>query len=226
MTPLLRLLLQGVGALTLVALLAAWGLCLFAGHWMRVNETPVRSDYILPLAGDKHRLIKAAELYRQGNAPTILVSLAYDPPPDHLKRLEWAMGFPRYTKIEYARRLYAELGIPDAPLEPFGHGHISTVEEAEALRAHLKGRAVGLLIVTSPSHARRAKMIFEHELPDCRITLVSTEDGRFADDWWKVQRDAQLVVMEFAKTLHYLLGGAFRSSDPAERNQSAASFSE
>jgi len=213
MTKFIQFTLQTIGALTVAALLTGFGMLLFAGYWMDVNEEPVKADYILPLAGDGHRMIRAAELYRKGYAPVILISKAMTPPPSRLMQLHWKMGFPNYSKDQYLGLMLPLLGADTADLEPFGAGHISTVEEAEALRDHLKGKNVSLLIVTSPYHARRAKMIFEEILPECEITMTATNEDAFDTKWWKNQRSAQNLIMEFAKTGHYLLGGAFRSTN-------------
>jgi len=213
MAKFIRFTLQTIGALTVVGLLTGFSMLLFAGYWMDVNEKPVKADYILPLAGDGHRMIRAAELYRMGYAPTILLSRAISLPPTPLKKLQWKMGFPNYSKSQYLDLMLPLLGAETAELEPFGAGHISTVEEAEALRDHLNGRNVSLLIVTSPYHARRAKMIFEKILPDCEITVTTTNEDAFDTKWWEDQRSAQNLIMEFAKTTHYLLGGAFRSTN-------------
>jgi len=217
--------LQFIGLATLTGVLLAWGLLAFAGRWMAVDEPPAHSDYILPLAGNLNRWIKGAELYKNGYAPVILESMAAQPKPSRLQGLLGKMGYPQYSEREFHTHLLALLGADDAPLEPFGHGHISTVEEAEALRDHLGGRPVSLLIVTSPYHARRARMIFRDVLPDCRITVVSSDDARFGEDWWKDQVSAQNLVLEFAKTVHYLMGGVFRSTDKV-RAQASGSAAE
>ena len=78
MRAVIRFILQATGLITIIILLAGIGLLAFAGHWMDVNDEPIKADYILPLAGNKHRLIKAAELYNSGYAPIILISNAAD----------------------------------------------------------------------------------------------------------------------------------------------------
>lgn len=211
--------LQIVGAFSLLSFVIAAGSILFAGYWMDLNEEPVTADYILPLAGDGHRMIKAAELYRQGYAPAILLSNARQLPPTRQQRLHWQMGYPRYSREQYLSLLLPLLGVESARLEEFGNGHISTVEEAEALRRHLNDNKVTLLIVTSPYHARRAKMIFEDILPESTIVVTTTREGGFEKRWWAKQTSAQNIIIELAKTLHYLAGGVFRSTDepsPAE----------
>ena len=210
---LLGVFLQTIGALSLTIGLCALCAALFAGYWMRVDDPPVPSDYILPLAGDGHRLIKAAELYRQGYASTILISNAIIPPPTALSRLKWKIGYPRYTREQRNALSLKALGAETAKLESFGDGHISTVEEAEALRAHIGNRPIRLLIVTSPYHAKRAKMIFKEIMPESMISVVSTDEDSFSTQWWEDQRSAQNLIMEFAKTIHYLFGGVFRSTD-------------
>ena len=202
-----------VGAATLIGLTAGIALLIGAGYWMRVNDAPQQADYIIPLAGDSGRLIKAAELYHQGFAPVILLSNSAELPATGLDRLRWEIGFPNLERDDYHMRLLAVLGAQTSVAGSFGHGHISTVEEAEALREYLKGQPARLLLVTSPTHARRAKMIFEDILPECEITMVATDEGGFGADWWKDQYAAQNLVLEFAKTAHYLLGGVFRSTD-------------
>ncbi|MDD3310709.1 YdcF family protein [Pseudodesulfovibrio sp.] len=223
MLRLVRLFLQCVGTLTILSLLVVWGLLAYADRWMRVNDQPVKSDYILPLAGDPHRWITAADLYSRGYAPVILESMARRTPPSRLEKLYISQGRPNYTFEQRLAMILNAEGVPNARLEPFGNGHISTREEAEALRDHLRGRTVSLLIVTSPYHARRARMIFRDVLPDCRITMVSTKEGSFWDAWWKDQDSAQLLVMEFAKTVYYLLGGVYRSTDVVSPAQATPS---
>lgn len=208
-----RFIFQTTGLITIATILLGIGLLTFAERWMTINEEPMKADYILPLAGDKHRLIRAAELYNLGYAPTILISNAEHIPPSRLQKLMWKMGYPKYTGKQFNALLLKELGAQSAKLEPFGDGHISTVEEVEALKAHLNGQTPRILVVTSPYHARRAKMIFEEILPECTLSVTTTEEGSFAHKWWKNQRSAQNLILEFAKTAHYLMGGVFRSTD-------------
>lgn len=209
----LRFIIKGIGVVAHGGIALAIVLLVFAGYWMQVDDKPFKADYILPLAGDSHRFFKAAELFHAGYAPAILISNAKVEPPSRLDRLLWKMGYPNYSESEYRARFFEELGLSAARLEPFGNGHISTVEEAEALRDYLSGRTVRLLLVTSPYHARRAKMIFRDILPQSSIRVVTNQEGSFDNKWWEDQKQAQHLVMEFAKTIHYLLGGVFRSTD-------------
>lgn len=213
MKRLLRGIFRAIGFVAHGSIVFALGMILFAGFWMQVNDQPFKADYILPLAGDDHRLFRAAELFHAGYAPTVLISNAKVNPPTRLDRLKWEIGYPKYSDKEYKTRLYEQLGLPSSRLEHFGTGHISTAEEAEALRDHLNGQEARLLVVTSPYHARRAKMIFEETLPECTIQVVTNREGEFGHSWWRDQEQARYIVLEFAKTLHYIAGGVYRSTD-------------
>lgn len=207
--------LQFVGLLTIVGIISCIGLLAFAGYWMNVNEEPFKADYILPLAGDKNRLMKAIELYKEGYAPTLLASNAISYPPTPYDKLKWEIGYPKLSRDEMNQRILQAMGAGTARLESFGNGHISTVEEVEALKAFLKGQPAKILVVTSPYHARRAKMIFAEVLPECTVRVTVTGVGSFKKEWWKDQLSALYLIPEFAKTLHYLMGGVFRSTDQA-----------
>lgn len=202
-----------VGALTIVGALLALLMLGFAGKWMRVDESPQEADYIFPLAGNMNRMVKAAQLYKEGYAPSILLSrprILQREPLDDAKAL---MGYPDYELEDFVRKMLVGLDAGAAKVEPFGNGHTSTVEEIEALRAHFGEQRPTLLVVTSPSHARRTKMIMQDIMKDFEFVVTTSDDNPFRDDWWRDQDSAQLLIMEFAKTLHYLLGGAFRSTD-------------
>ncbi len=205
--------LAALGAAALLAALCVAVTMYFAGQWMQVNDQPKQADYILPLAGDKHRLIHAADLFKQGFAPTILVSLPASKPPSKLAPILRSMGYPQLSNKEFARIFYRVLGISPDALQSFGHGHLSTIEEAEALRDFLGPGNHRLLLITSPYHARRAKMIFERTLPQAEITMTVTPYEHFNEKWWSDYYTAPKVVLEAAKCAYYLLGGVFRSTD-------------
>jgi len=213
MGKLIRNLLAVIGGLTVAGTVFAVAVLAFAGHWMRVNEQPVKADYIFPLAGDMNRMVKAAELYKEGYAPAILMSRPRVLPPEPLDMIKPLMGYPDYDLYEFVERLLKALNADSAIVEPFGNGHTSTVEEIEALKQHFGDKKPSLLVVTSPYHARRAKMIMNDLLPEYDITVSVSDDGAFRDDWWRDQDSARYLVLEFAKTLYYMAGGAFRSTD-------------
>jgi hypothetical protein len=213
MRTILRRLLQVAGLLALAGIVAAAIVFFSLASILQVEERVERADYILPLAGDWHRIVRAAELYRDGVAPRVFLSQEHDPPPSRVHEIVVGMGVPRIEQREFLPKLLAHLGVPGTAVEPFGDGHISTVEETEALRRHIGGRRMTIVLVTSPYHSRRALLIFQRTLPNVRFLMATTPEGRLPARWWADRSAALLAVPEAAKLAHYFLGGAFRSGE-------------
>ncbi len=212
---LIRQILQVIGAITLLVIVFTFTSFWFLSGWLQVEDRLERADYIVVLAGSSHRLMKAAELYAEGLAPKILLSNGYLRPPSRIQKLRWKMGYPKTDPRAFRLRLLAELGVPETATESFGDGHISTVEEAEALRKHLAGHHVRLIIVTSPAHTRRAKIIFEDAMTEANVQMAAPPEGRLSRHWWTDQTSAQIMVAEVAKLIYYLIGGRYQSNTGA-----------
>jgi uncharacterized SAM-binding protein YcdF (DUF218 family) len=103
------------------------------------------------------------------------------------------------------------MGVPASATAEFGNGHISTVEEAEALRSYLGVREATIILVTSPYHARRAMLTFARAMPKMHFVVASPPEGRLHDPWWGDRDSAIQTVTEAAKLAFYWLGGEFRS---------------
>ncbi len=209
--------LQVVGLLTLLGLIASAAALYFAGQWLQESDQPAPGDAIVCLSGDAQRLLYAADLFHQGYAPRILVSRVRPVPRDpRMKEAEQRLGYPQFADQEtYVRAFLSARDVPGQAVEFYGRDVVSTLEEAEALRTYLDGRAATLLVVTSPYHAFRAGMIFRDTLPGCTVLALGNPNEHFTARWWTDQHSAIQVVLETAKLAHYLLGGAFRSTDQA-----------
>lgn len=210
---------QIIGVLTVIGVLAAALALPLLPRILQVEDTLQKADFILPLAGDWHRLIKAAELYKAGYAPVVLLSNERVRAPSRLNLLSVEMGIPSQNPREFRKRLLLHLGVPEDVLTAFGDGHISTAEEAEAFQNFLNEHKTGsqaakpqrVILVTSPYHTRRAKMIFEAAMPDIFFMITSPPEGKIMAQWWRDQISAELAVSEGFKFAFFLLGGRFLS---------------
>jgi uncharacterized SAM-binding protein YcdF (DUF218 family) len=207
----LRLLLQGLGALTLLGLVVGGTLVLTAGWWLRMDDAPRKADAIVILAGYIHRAIFAADLYHQGLAPVILLGRPYQGERDVLCDL----GFPCQTQIEAVEQVLRAKGVPPGVLRLYGKDHLSTVEEGESLARELGSEPRTLIVVTSPYHCRRAKMILSGILRGHELIMPLTPYERFDRIWWRHQGSASAVVSEVAKFVFHFLGTPFRSHPAA-----------
>lgn len=205
--------LQAVGALTLLGLVIGGALVLTAGYWLRMDDTPRKADAIVILAGDVRRAIFAADLYNQGLAPVIYVSRPQHEPPQPLCDL----GFDCPRQEDQMLRVLAAKGVPLEAVRLYGHGILSTVEEGESLARELGPKPKTLLIVTSPFHCRRARMILSGILRQHELIMPLTPYERFDKIWWRHQISSGAVVSEVAKFVFHFLGTPFRAH-PAAAN--------
>jgi uncharacterized SAM-binding protein YcdF (DUF218 family) len=177
-----------------------------AADWLSAGDRPQKADAILVLGGSFSRAFQAAELYHQGFAPRIYVSV---PVREHQYRLldEAGIAFPREEEI--VRQVLLRKGVPASAIEFLGRDLISTAAEAQEARKLFAQGAPRLLIVTSPYHLRRSRMIFTDALPAADIRLIATAYDPFPQGWWKDQSAARNVLLELARIVFYQLGGRY-----------------
>ncbi|MDH5446265.1 MAG: YdcF family protein [Gammaproteobacteria bacterium] len=198
------------GFLTVASLVLIITSAFFASNWLIVNDTPRKSDAIVVLAGLFTRPPYAADLYKQGYASKIYYSKPVM--SDHHKiLLTYDIPYPRHEQVY--RELLIQNGVSPENLIMYGNNVVSTIDEAESLKKTLSETPERLIVVTSPTHTRRAKIIFEEIFNKTEILMLATPYENFPKRWWLKRGVAINVMLEFNKSLFYLLGGAFRSTD-------------
>ena len=216
MRKLIRVVLQMIGGLTVLAVVAVALTFLVMGQWLQYQPPLEKGDYLVPLAGDDNRLLTAVELYKQDYAPTILLSNVYVPPLNRAEKLQGELGHPIVHPHQLRREILDHLGVPATATAEFGESHISTTAEAESLRQYLGDRAVKIILVTSPFHARRATIIFKSVMPRSQFLVAVTPEYRLSDPWWREQASALLTTSEVMKLTFFWLGGVFRTPSQAQ----------
>lgn len=172
--------------------------------WLREADPPQRADAIIVLGDDLTRVLEGADLYRAGHASRVLLSAPLRSP----RALTLAQeGLPVLWFEEAGRTLLLRRNVPDAAIATFGKRLRTTVEEARAIRTLFPGGEPTLLVVTSPYHVRRARIIFRDALPHARVLVVASRYELFPDRWWTERDAAPQVVLETAKLAFYMLGG-------------------
>jgi len=183
---------------------AVTGAFLISG-WLHNPDAPERADAIVVLSGDPRRAFQAADLYLQGHAKQVYITV---PRPDRHAALLAEHGIALPRSEELFRRVLLERGVPGAAIHTLGNNLPSTHAEAETVRAELAG-SPKLLVVTSPYHIRRTRMIFTDALPGRELRFVSNRYEPYPVRWWADQTTAGNVMNELAKTVFYLAGGRF-----------------
>lgn len=178
-----------------------------AGRFLVVSDPlPVHADAIVIVAGSMpDRTLEAIDLYRAGVAPRIVVTR------EKLPRGEWllrARGVRFPESDERTLAALAQLGVPPAAVIHLRRRNHSTESEARTVARWACRRHVGRLVaVTSRPHSRRLKLIFARALgPGVALTVRPTRYDPFAPGrWWRIRRDAKLVLTEYVKLAHYWL---------------------
>lgn len=200
--------LKTVGLLTVLTAIFGLTGIYFAGDWLVVNERPAKSDAIILLAGNLTRPLYGADLYHKGYAPVIYISKAER---DEVAVSLEKIGIEYPSQEDFYREILIRKKVPPEAIRFFGTRSISTIEEAEALKRTLGDRPVRLLLVTSPSHTRRAQLVFRDLFRKAEISMVATPYETFEKRWWSDQASALKIFSEMCKIVFYEFGGAFRS---------------
>jgi uncharacterized SAM-binding protein YcdF (DUF218 family) len=178
-------------AIVAVLFLARAPLLTAVGSYLVRAQPPEKADIVLVLAGDGsgNRILKGAELVKQGYASKVLVS----GPGENYGFHECDLAIPFAVKA----------GFPESEfIHMENHAH-STLEEAKVAETVLRGMgARHILLVTSNYHTRRSGNIYRREIPDMKFTVVAAGDRYFEPDkWWQSREGQKTTLYEWLKTI-------------------------
>ncbi|NQU16564.1 MAG: YdcF family protein [Candidatus Saganbacteria bacterium] len=163
-----------------------------------VQDDLKKADAIIVLSGDGNgeRMEQGAKLYKDGYAKYVLIS-----------------GGQLYWKITYADiiRQHAEsLGVPRSAILVEDRSE-STYENAKlSIPALVDKKIKSIILVTSPTHTRRAIRTFRRLFNPAGIEVIvyPVQKSRFSKKgWWRRHEDTQLVVFEYIKLIGYVFKG-------------------
>ena len=181
-----------------------------AGRWLSAADAPQHADAIVVLGGAFERTLYAAELYTAGKAGRIYLS---HPVRDASQRLLDELGIKLPDEYAISTIILKRKGVAEKDVLPFPGTALSTVDEADLLPRMFTGQRLTIMVVTSPFHIRRARMIIGNALASGNVTalFVATPHDHYATDWWTDQDSARNTLLELAKIAYYIAGGRFRS---------------
>jgi uncharacterized SAM-binding protein YcdF (DUF218 family) len=196
-----------LGVLALVIALGHAPIFRWLGTALVVEDPLEPADAIVVLAGGiPAREAAAAALYRQGLAPRVVVSNQLTPPRvNDLIR----MGIRAHDFQGESRLVLEHYGVPPAALvlvrEPV------EITETELRRVGLLAQERGwrrVILVTSPQHSRRVKLVWERQAPAGVEGLVALvpDDGIEVNGWWRKRREAEAVLHEYLGLAALYLG--------------------
>ncbi len=191
-----RIILWGVAGCVLAAGVFHTTILRGLGDYLVRSEAPQKADIAVVLAGDSagNRILKAAELVREGYAPQALVS--------------GPAGLYGFDECDLAIAFAEKHGFPASYFIPFPNHTHSTKEEAAAILAELRRRGVhAVLLVTSNYHTHRAAGIYRADAPDLRFIAIAAPDEYFSPaGWWKNREGRKTFAFEWIKTVSEWIG--------------------
>jgi uncharacterized SAM-binding protein YcdF (DUF218 family) len=193
------------------AVLLALGLLAFAfraqiltaiGSYLVVQDNLHPAEVLFVLNGNPdNRPFRAADLYKQGLAPRVVIARSENQPTVDL-------GMVR-NETDISIDVMESLGVPAVDiltLEMPG-GVTSTFDEAVLFRQYAEQEGVrSVILVTSAFHTRRARWIFQRELAGLPITLetaAAPQAGFDQTNWWQSEGGLITVNNEYLKLIFY-----------------------
>ena len=200
---------KATNILLLAGLFAVWIIFApFLATFLIVEKPLARADAIIILSGSavyKERTKKAAELYKQGVAPRVIIS-------NDGGRAGWLDDEKdNLPFVELEQRELIANGVEPEAITVLPGTVSGTDDEAKKLAEEIAARPIGkVLIVTSAYHSRRALRTFEKILAgkNVEIGIAHPPTGEQTPNpnyWWLRPRGWQTVAGEYVKSAIYYL---------------------
>ena len=178
----------------------------FLGRYLIVEHPPKEADLIVCLMGKPvERGLAAADLYRQGLGSSIFVGRE-KPPDGNSELVKRGVHFPEERDLLVM--MLNGLGVPRSACITGDRFIEGTLGEAKIVReVALKRGFKSMIIVTSPTHTRRAWLTYRNlfEKEGTKIMMVPSSYSDFkANDWWKTREYFREVIIEYQKLIFYI----------------------
>jgi len=194
------------GILIIIVALNLTG-CRKAGSWLVREDKPVHADAMVILMGSiADRVLQATDLHKADKAGKILI---VEESMGQYRELE-KRGVDIISNTTQAFNSLVTLGVPPDSITILPGDARSTRMEALIIRDHLLHRPDidSIILISSPSHTRRASMIFISALKNSeRPVIVLCSPSAYTnfkpEKWWKNREGIQVVVSEYVKIISF-----------------------
>jgi uncharacterized SAM-binding protein YcdF (DUF218 family) len=171
-----------------------------ADLWI-VSDEPAPADAVAVLGGGlEYRPFAAADYYRRGLVPKILISNIGATPAEKLGVLQ--------SHVRANSEVLQKLGVPASAIEPFGDHLSDTFTEATALHEWaVRNGAHRLMVPTDIFAARRLRWTLHRVFGNDAAILVPAVNppDYLRDNWWQNERGVIGLQNEVMKYLYYRL---------------------
>ncbi|MBI2884911.1 MAG: YdcF family protein [Candidatus Omnitrophica bacterium] len=187
-----------------------------AADFLIVQDPVEHAELALVLSGDPvRRALAARDLYQQGRVDAILV---IPEPPEPTEGELIRLGLLQPNLPSWPLRILAASGVPPAQVRVLPEPADGTITEARRVRAVLADHPpASLVLITSKTATRRARLIFRRVLSPLRIAVWAAPtpyDPFDPNRWWTRPRQALSVVMEYQKLASNMVTLALSARTP------------
>ena len=177
------------------------------GRALVVEDPVAKADAIVVVAGGTpSREEAAARLFREGLAPDVVLSNQFT--PDRVRQLI-TMGARRFDYQGESRVVLEQRGVPAQAIVALSQPVKTTEAELKVVGEAARSRGWRrVILVTSPQHSRRVKLVWSRQAPaDIESIVRVAQDDDFLDgDWWRKRREAEAVLHEYLGLAAIYLG--------------------
>lgn len=170
-----------------------------AGYFLSISsQQAVQADLIVVLGGDNgSRVIKAADLFKEGLAPHVLLTGMEDGQPAT-----------RAHYLNWRTRFLIDRGVSEDTLMFDAISTNSWEEAVNTLGLMRERHWQRVLVVSDPPHLRRLAWVwgkvFEGSGKEYRL-IAAPMEGWDAGNWWQNEKSAHYVVTELIKLVYYTI---------------------
>lgn len=171
-----------------------------AGRFLTLTQYPKHSDAIIVLSGGQGRVEKAAELYKAGYAPYIILSNAKESASSSGDMLQTVLN----------------LGIPPDVIYTENAAE-STYQNADFTLPIMKEHAFqSAIVVSSEFHMRRVKLLFDrvYKKSEIELTYLGSLSGYNSKRWWSDRKSRETTFNEYVK----MFGNTFGYNGPEAKS--------
>jgi uncharacterized SAM-binding protein YcdF (DUF218 family) len=174
------------------------------------HEAPLeRADAIFILAGTYvERPLEAADLYREGYAPRILLTRSARERQAYLEAQRRGSRLP--DEFDVSWQLLTQMGVPESAIIAPSRVHDNTAQEAATLRdVALRERWTRVIVVSSKYHLRRVGVATRRALSGTPVEVVlrgTRYDPSVPERWWRRRADIRFLASEVPKLVLYAAG--------------------
>ena len=177
------------------------------GRALVVEDPVAKADAIVVVAGGTpSREEAAARLFREGLAPDVVLSNQFT--PDRVRQLI-TMGARRFDYQGESRVVLEQRGVPAQAIVALSQPVKTTEAELKVVGEAARSRGWRrVILVTSPQHSRRVKLVWSRQAPaDIESIVRVAQDDDFLDgDWWRKRREAEAILHEYLGLAAIYLG--------------------